>query len=648
MSTRALRRLQRQRELQYLGSESDTESSEEDELYERSKSTKQKSIFQLLNDEEEEQDEEDDDGLEEKTSTEELTEVVKPAAPSKKKKKKKKKKSKARGANKSLPNEQLENDTSVDDLERVVAEIKLKYHEEAVPESSSTQSVPSYDPVAVRADLCKVNLNLLNPELELRKLFGRLVEKRSVAKRRGIQRRRRYVLIQPEEGWPAMIRTGLSMKMTEQKDGISYFEFTRSRTYQEAQDTFLFCVQTYDPNNLFSLLRSHPFHIDTLLQVSDVVLQQGDHELASSLVGRALYAFDSSLHPLFNLATGRVRLPFVVEANRDFFLSIWLHLTNLTQRNCWHTVLEFGKLLLQLDETDPYALSACIDIFALKSREFDWLIHYANFADKENFIETYPSLMYSSALAMYQLYGDCDDSRNALHVACERAPFMLVPLLNAIGVRHTIAPIACEDVMQEFYAEMYPLHAHELWSSPDVVSFVEQCVTDLDGLEPVEARCTEVTENIARCVLLMNEQPLIKYLPRRITQQNILAYDPLPPGMYDSEVQPSVSHGLTDSLVSYFTNAVLNRNQGQQEENEENGVNATNEEHQDRENAVQGDAIDGLEDTNTVLPLLRRLRSYINGLFANPSEAEDENDEFEDAISSLDEEDTADDFEDTE
>jgi len=44
------------------------------------------------------------------------------------------------------------------------------------------------------------------------------------------------------------------MEQLESQKGISLFKFTHSRQYQEVQQAFLECVESFDPNNVVRLL----------------------------------------------------------------------------------------------------------------------------------------------------------------------------------------------------------------------------------------------------------------------------------------------------------------------------------------------------------------------------------------------------------
>ena len=74
-----------------------------------------------------------------------------------------------------------------------------------------------------------------------------------------------------------------------------------------------------DPNAIISLLHDNPYHIDSLLQMSDVYKMSGDHTMAGELIERALYAFEKTFHIKFNITKGTSRMDYKYFENRYEF-----------------------------------------------------------------------------------------------------------------------------------------------------------------------------------------------------------------------------------------------------------------------------------------------------------------------------------------
>lgn len=60
----------------------------------------------------------------------------------------------------------------------------------------------------------------------------------------------------------------------------------------------------------------YPYHIDSLIQLSDICRMSEDPQMASELIERALYILESAFHPSFNLASGKCRLEYKNQENR--------------------------------------------------------------------------------------------------------------------------------------------------------------------------------------------------------------------------------------------------------------------------------------------------------------------------------------------
>lgn len=59
------------------------------------------------------------------------------------------------------------------------------------------------------------------------------------------------------------------------KEG-DWYTFEHSVEYRESQLRFLEILQQADGNRLYHVLENNPYHIDTLMQLSEMMVQQGD------------------------------------------------------------------------------------------------------------------------------------------------------------------------------------------------------------------------------------------------------------------------------------------------------------------------------------------------------------------------------------
>ena len=173
-------------------------------------------------------------------------------------------------------------------------------------------------------------------------------------------------------------------RVTEWSDSAEkWFTFEHAGVWRETTKQFLGAVRSHgeslsalprldpllmsviDPNQLMALLQVYPWHVDTLLQMSEVYrLQSGkltlatnrspkadttDIGAASDYAERALYALDRCLISSFNVSSGACRLDFNRVENRPMFMALHRIIAYLGRRGCWVTAFNFAKLLFSLD-----------------------------------------------------------------------------------------------------------------------------------------------------------------------------------------------------------------------------------------------------------------------------------------------------------
>lgn len=261
-----------------------------------------------------------------------------------------------------------------DDLDKALAELSLKHPE--LKQSMQNTIIPKASNSFF--SLLAVSLQHLDSEAEMRKFFGSQVISASKASTSSSTPRRqpttaRSNLTRPQPTWwPASHRQGLSSRAltAEEVDdnhdrhhqngvaGEKYWTVEYGKKYRGLTKTFIQMVmsggmltadgKTYynsrfvDPNGLFNLLRSFPYHADTLLQLSEVYFHREgmcsmrlpsaremfiisniiEHSTASDFIDRALFTYERAFVGSLNFTTGTNRLDFDRVENRPFFLAI--------------------------------------------------------------------------------------------------------------------------------------------------------------------------------------------------------------------------------------------------------------------------------------------------------------------------------------
>lgn len=94
---------------------------------------------------------------------------------------------------------------------------------------------------------------------------------------------------------------------------------------QAVQETFRRCQASYDPNSLVALLQHYPYHVDTLLVLSDLERSVAHHESAEEFLQKAVYALEMAWPARANPAIAPVGISYDEPINRPLFRALFLH-----------------------------------------------------------------------------------------------------------------------------------------------------------------------------------------------------------------------------------------------------------------------------------------------------------------------------------
>lgn len=239
----------------------------------------------------------------------------------------------------------------------------------------------------------------------------------------------------------------------------------------------------------------YPYHVDTLLQLSELCKLSEDLQMSAEFTERALYSLESAFHPSFNITTANCRLDYRKQQNRALFITIFRHLIFIGGRACYRTSLEFCKLLLSLDPSeDPLAVVLAIDFYALRAKEYQWFVDFCQIWEKSRNLSQLPNMAYSLALANFHL-GNRDDADQLLCDALIMFPGVLLPLLDKCGVQADSKVLghdffnnkakASSSIALEKLQELYLARSDHLWREDSILPWLEAQVHKV--LQRVEA-----------------------------------------------------------------------------------------------------------------------------------------------------------------
>jgi len=498
-----------------------------------------------------------------------VTQISLKALESQKRKQRNKKHKKKKPINNKSSEDNLEDDVekSVREVNRILGEVPN--HPDANSKIDAEEDPALYQQSATTRGLLSIEHKNLNPENEMKRMFGSKVvmadqhhrHKRG-QRHRAPHSRSSHWLVVPKPGWPQASRTGLSMKFLESdKFGNQHFTFDHSASYQTIQKRFFHAVDSFNPEFIIQLLNEHPFHIDSMLQLSEICKMGEDSTRAAELVERTLYALEAAFHPLFNLAVGTSRLDYKRQENRAFFVAIFRHISNVGARACHRTALEFCKLALSLDpDNDPLGILLMLDFYAIRAQQHAWFVEFVKNWDPKKNLPQLPNIAYSLALATFysgNSAGKNNSTENTNLEADEKLqralidfPGVLWPLLDKCSVdidkRVMASPYFVEAQSKQpaalqLLSGLYCGRAHHLWRDPAILPWLEKnvhAVLDLvdsnatiikEAAEKRQIRYQGTPRNIYRHVILSDIKDATTSLPRELAEEPVMSYDPLPP-----------------------------------------------------------------------------------------------------------------------
>lgn len=307
----------------------------------------------------------------------------------------------------------------MDDIIRTLREIGVKT-------TLGDKQYSGVTPNPVIKMLLSVQHKNLSASYEMKRMFGSRVVQAEQNKRRN-QRGPRSLkstwLVSAKENWPPVTKTGLYMSVEPTPDATAaggvaaddnrnlsrsliWFRFEHNATYRALQERFLTAVESLDSDNIIAVINQQPYHVDSLIQLSELCKMSEDHAMASELIEHAILSLESSFHSMFSLTAGNCRLDYRRQENRALFVTLFKHAQYLEGRACARTALEVAKLIMSFDpENDPLAMILCVDYYALRAQEYQWLIQLYDEWEETNNLSQLPNMAFSYAMALFYFHG---------------------------------------------------------------------------------------------------------------------------------------------------------------------------------------------------------------------------------------------------
>lgn len=409
----------------------------------------------------------------------------------------------------------------------------------------------------------------LNPSTEMKRMFGNRVVQAEQNKRRNVRGGARLLrstwLVNPKESWPPVGKTGIYMNLVPNPEpskspthkiisdkGAIYFAFEHSPTYRQLQQKFLTAVETMDSDQIIKIINSQPYHVDSLIQLSELCKMSEDFLMASELIEHALFALESSFHSMFSITQGTSRIDYRRQENRALFIVLFKHAQFLESRACSRTALEISKFLLTLDpDNDPLATILVIDYYAIRAKQFEWFIQLFDEWEESHSLSQLPNMAYSYALALFYTR-KLDEADKALQYALLMFPAVLRLLMDELSIQTDPRVNSNKYFASTVYSQqrlplqqltsLYVCRSKTVWRDGDILPWLERNVgIILDKVDSNDPIVEEYAHNRSQRYITP-PRPILRHIvlsefkekvPLAAALKNetgsILMHDPLPP-----------------------------------------------------------------------------------------------------------------------
>lgn len=399
-----------------------------------------------------------------------------------------------------------------------------------------------------------------------KKSSSSLNSRSKVKSRRSLADRRNSLyakfITEPEPTWPPTKNIGVRCEFVRRnEDNTIVMHLKYTEKYALEQIAFLQATERMDYNSNMVLLNNSPYHLCSLLQVSDILRTENKNEMADEFVRKCIFAIQASIPSTVDIYSGKVIFPYFHYENRVFHLALIRMIDIVVSKGCWDAALELSKLLLNLDPNkDPFAVLTIIDYYAIRSNKFEWFLEFAHNEDCFFFMSELPNFMYSIALSYYELYNEfkkkdpqdssCANllkkSSNLLRKAIMKYPSAIYELKRYCewnNSKFDSPKFKRTDVEHRFriLIALFAKNSFTIWKIPEIFSWlnsnVDAVINDIPLPSKIPPSCDDLSPEITepliplyRRIVTTTEEPYLRQLiPKKYTQQTKHILDPLPP-----------------------------------------------------------------------------------------------------------------------
>ncbi|CRH00601.1 transcription factor 25, putative [Plasmodium relictum] len=221
----------------------------------------------------------------------------------------------------------------------------------------------------------KLEKNNFDVNIELKRIFGKdFVKDKKYIQKSKIKYLKNWLI---QDYTTKTIQPPLTMVFHNNE-----FKIEKSKLYLEADNLFYMLLDSHDIQSMNDLLKKYPFHVETLLVLSEYYNESSNYEVANKFIKMSLLLlqniFHINFHPNFLNKNSKIFVnPFLYD-NKSLYKSLYIHMISLENEACTITSLEIAKLLCKMDlYNDLCSILLRIDNIILKCNLFEFLVFFS-------------------------------------------------------------------------------------------------------------------------------------------------------------------------------------------------------------------------------------------------------------------------------
>lgn len=283
-------------------------------------------------------------------------------------------------------------------------------------------------------DLFRIDRRKINYVNDITKIFGKSMDN----KRKPNSGIRNRIINEPRDNWPITNKLGVTMSLLKKENNINYYTFKHSKNYQDVQSQFMLGLMVHNHEASMNLLQSFPYHVDSLLQYAEICRINGENQIASDLIEKAIYVHELAFEPGFNYFKNDCKLDYKIMENRSFYIALFKFINVCSVKGFNDTALELTKILVNLSQStsdpDPLATVLMIDYLCLRAQQYDFFIRYFNTYNCKRNLSLMPNFVLSLCLVKFKQNPSDYELNKEIQDAILKFPGLIILLLNNLNI----------------------------------------------------------------------------------------------------------------------------------------------------------------------------------------------------------------------